>query len=167
MLFRSFEAANQWKNTILFIPAMLAQITLPLLASSLDNKIQFNKIYKINLILNFSFSITIAIILSLFSELIMSFYGADFKEGKWVLIILTFSTILTSINYVKGDVIAVKNKMWIGLGLNLIWSLVLITFTYFFLNLGYGAKGLALGLLLSYTVHSFTQSYIINKLMKK
>ena len=43
---RIFDAANQWRSAILFIPAILSQIALPLLAGYANNQNQFNKILK-------------------------------------------------------------------------------------------------------------------------
>ena len=131
-----FDAANQWRSAILFIPAILAQITLPLLADSLNDQNHFNKILKVNLIINFSFSFFIATIISLFSGVIMRFYGENFVEGNVVLIILAFSTILISINNVIGQAMAGKSKIWIGFFLNLIWSIILIITSLIFINLG-------------------------------
>ena len=160
-----FDVANQWRNSILFIPTILAQITLPLLSNSLNNQNQFNRILKLNVAINFVISIILTIIISLFSGSIMKSYGVDFAEGKFVLIILTISTVLISVNNVIGQAIVGKGRMWFGFILNLIWSLALLISASFLLKHGYGAKGLALAFLLSYSLHTclvtiFTVKYL-------
>lgn len=160
-----FDAANQWRSIILFIPAALAQIVLPLLSGSATNQNLFNRILKYNIIINFSVSLLMAICISLLSSFIMKFYGIGFKAGNIVLIIMTFSTILISINNVIGQAIAGKGQMWFGLILNAIWGIILLTLTHFFLKLGYGAKGLAISILISYACHTilvtlFTFKYL-------
>ena len=108
-----------------------------------------------------------AVVISIFSSFIMQTYGKGFTEGNIVLIILAFSTILTSINGVVGQAIVGKGKMWTGLSLNFIWGIIALSSTYFFLELGYGAKGLAFALLLSYSIHTLTQFIFLNKFNNK
>lgn len=159
-----FDAANQWRSAILFIPAILSQIALPLLSGS-DNGQQFNRILKLNVFINFIIALIMAIGITLFSTFIMKSYGEDFAEGNIVLIILAFSTVLISINNVIGQAIASKGRMWIGFIFNLIWGIILLTSSFILIKLGYGAKGLAYSFLLSYTfltvlVAIFTTKYL-------
>lgn len=152
-----FDAANQWRSTISFIPGVLSQIVLPLLSSSTSNKIQFKKILNINIKLNFYFSLIISIIISLFATLIMKTYGTSFITGTNVLIILSISTIFSSVNSVIGQAIAGKDKMWIGFFFNLIWGTVLISCSYIFIYLGYGALGLSIAFFIAYLLHTIIQ----------
>ena len=41
-----------------------------------------------------------------------------------------------------------------GFLLNLIWALLTIGFSYYFINIGFGASGLALAVLLAYVIHT-------------
>jgi O-antigen/teichoic acid export membrane protein len=154
-----FNAANQWRNAILFIPTVLAQITLPLLASTNDDKGEFKKILKINIFINFVLSILIALVISLFSKLIMSTYGQDFKEGYLVLVILTFSSVLISVNNVIGQAIFARGKIWFGFILNLIWGLILLSTSYAFSINGYGAFGLSISFLIAYLLHTILVAF--------
>ena len=45
----NFDIASQWRNTILFIPAALSQIALPLLSSRVEDKAQYRMVYNKNL----------------------------------------------------------------------------------------------------------------------
>ncbi len=162
-----FDVAYQWRNTMLFIPAVLSQIALPLLSSSANNKSRFNRILKINVIINFIISSIMAICISLIAASIMKTYGDGFVEGKVVLIIMTFSTILISINSVFGQAIAGKGRMWVGFILNLIWGIILLTLTHFFIKLGYGAKGLAYSLLISYSFHTILATIFTTKYLSR
>lgn len=162
-----FDAANQWRNIVLFIPAALSQIALPLLSSSVNNQILFNRILKLNVSINFIISLVMALCISLLSTFIMKIYGAGFIEGKGILIIMTFSTVLISINNVIGQAIAGKGRMWIGLILNLNWGILLLSFTHFFLKLGYGAKGLAYSLLIAYFCHTIVQTIFTIKYLPR
>jgi O-antigen/teichoic acid export membrane protein len=162
-----FDAANQWRNIILFIPAVLSQIVLPLLSGSRNNQEHFNRILKLNVGINFFISLILAIVISLFAGIFMKAYGQNFAAGKTVLIILTFTAVLISVNNVIGQAIAGIGQMWYGFLLNFIWGVTLLTSAYLFLNLGYGAKGLAYGILISYSVHTLLVTIFTSKYLSK
>jgi len=160
-----FDAANQWRSAILFIPAVLSQIVLPLLSGSAYNQDQFNRILKLNVAINFIISLLMAIGITLFSGIIMKAYGVGFTEGKIVLIILAFSTVLISINNVIGQAIAGKGKMWVGFSFNAIWAILLLTLSSFLIKRN-GSIGLAYAYLLSYFAHSIFQITYIKRSLK-
>jgi len=161
-----YDAANQWRSAILFIPAILSQIALPLLSSS-KNQRQYNRILKLNVFIIFIVSLLMAIGVSLFSTVIMKTYGKGFAEGNTVLIILAFTTILISINGVIGQAIAGKGKMWIGFIFNSVWGLILLTSSFFLLSAGYGARGLAFSFFISYAFHSIIVIIFTTKFLSK
>lgn len=162
-----YDAANQWRNIVLFIPAAISQIALPLLSGSADNHNVFNRILKLNITVNIIISTIIAVCISLLASLIMNIYGNGFIEGRFVLIIMVFSTVLVSINYVLGQAIAGKGRMWYGFILNFIWGVILISLAHFFLKLGYGAKGLAYSLLISYFCLTVLQVIFTTRYLSK
>jgi O-antigen/teichoic acid export membrane protein len=156
-----FDAGFQWRNSVLFIPAILSQIALPLLSSESKNHKKFLKILKTNILLNLASSLVIAMLVILFSGFIMSSYGEGFIEGQKVLIILIITTILISINSVVGQAIASKNKMWYAFALNLIWAISILVLSYYFMSKNLGASGLATAYLISYILHTITQFYVL------
>jgi len=163
-----FSASNQWSSAVLFVPTVISNIALPLLSGSINGK-QFKRILSINVIINFVVTLLIALLIFIFSSLIMTFYGEDFQKGKTVLIILAFSNIFVAINGVIGQAIAGKEKMWMGLLLNTFWSLALVTSAYVLLFVfELGAKGLAYAFLISYFFHTvmvtiFTSLKLLNQ----
>ena len=152
-----FEAANQIKMVIIFIPIALSNALLPLL---MENKGKSNKkdIINNNIRLNFIISGTICLIVCLCSTLIMSMFGREFKSESSVLIFLSISTIFMAVNNVIGQVIASKDKMWVGFIFNLAWGGSLIVLSYIFIYIyNLGALSLALAYLLSYLFHTLWQ----------
>lgn len=156
-----FDIGNQWRNIILFIPAALGKIVLPLFSSSNNEINKFNIILKINIILNFIISLFFAVIISLFSSLIITAYGNDFYNGQSVIIILALSSVLISVNNVIGQSIAGIGKMWIGLFFNFIWAIFLIGFQLLFQSYNMGAIGMSLAYFISYLVLTFIQYFYI------
>lgn len=101
----------------------------------------------------------------------MQSYGNSFREGYLVLIILSFTAVLISLNTVIGQVIAGIGKMWIGFAINLLWATVFLYLAFQFMSSGAGAKGLALAMLFSYLVHTLvvtlTSYYFIKRRFRK
>ncbi len=152
-----YEAAEQWRIIILFIPGALNQIILPILSSiNADNGRGYNKVLKINILLNASICFSLCLLMILFGTPLLKLYGTEFNNS-WPLIILALSTVFSSISSVVGLSIASLNKMWIGCLFNLIWAIMMIGFTYIYLSLGFQSIGLALAVLSAYLLHALFQ----------
>lgn len=156
-----FEAAEQWRVIILFIPSALSNIVLPILSSYTDNKKDYKKALQINLLLNTGTAFVLAIIISACSSIIMNTYGDGFNDTM-PLIILAFSTVFSSFSSVVGVSIVSKGKMWTSLIFNASWGVMFIGLTYLFLKMGHGASGVSTALLLSYLIHSINQSIYLH-----
>lgn len=152
----NFEIATQWRIIILFIPTAVGQIVLPILSSIYNDSHKFWKVLKYNIMLNVGVSSVVAIIVSVGSPLIMTFYGSDFTN-PYPLIVLAFSTIFSSIASVVGMSIQSRSKIWSGFMFNCLWAIMVCGLSYFFVLHGYGATGLSLAILISYIIHSGLQ----------
>ena len=162
-----YEAADQCKLMILFIPTTLSNIILPILSNTaVDGNRKFWKILKANMFLNGGISFLIAIVISVFSTIIMRVYGKAYTGGEIVLVIIALSTIFTSTSNVVGIAIASKAKMWYGLMFNTIWAILTILFCRLFLYFNLGAVGVAYSLLASYFCHFIYQIIYLKKLVR-
>lgn len=151
-----YEAADQWKIIILFIPSAISQIVLPILSSSGNSK-NFWKILKINILINGLVSFVLTSGIALFSPFIMKMYGDSYIGGEWTLILLAISTIFSSVSNVVGLSIYSRAKMWVGFLFNTIWAVLTLGFTYLFVSLNFGAMGVALAITLAYLLHTIYQ----------
>lgn len=152
-----FEAAEQWRVIILFIPSAVSSIVLPILSSlSTDDTNRFWKVLKFNLLGNATIAAIIALIVCLFSGFIMNLYGEHFND-KLPLILSAVSTVFSTMASVVGSSIYSRAKVWNGFCFNILWSIMFVGGTYVFVIKGFGASGLSLALLLSYLVHTFLQ----------
>lgn len=148
-----FNAANQWRLVILFIPSGLSSIVLPML-SHLHKEKQIRNyriVLRYNLIVNFGLASLSAIIFTVFSKYIISTYGSGFESARSVLAILAVSAVVMAVLSVITQILASKGKMWWSFSLNLIWGATQILFTWLFRR--YGAIGLALATLVGTGVH--------------
>ena len=162
-----YNAALQWQNIVLFIPTAVSQISLPLFSHSKDDKGKFIKLIKYNVLLNLIIGLAFAVIIAICSKLIMYGYGKNFIDGSIVLVILSFTAVLISVNGVIGQVIAGIGKMWVGFILNLIWASAFVYFSYILLNKGYGALGLSYAMLFSYLIHTATTTCFVIYYLRK
>jgi O-antigen/teichoic acid export membrane protein len=148
-----FNAANQWRNATLFLPAVLSQPLLPIFADlhrrqpAECRQLMWVSVAAVGLL-----SAIVAVPICIASPWIMALYGNRFRQSWPVLCILTASTIPAACCGVIGQVIVGCGKLWTGFAMNLLWAVVLISFT-----LGskqFGAAGVSASLLISYSVHS-------------
>lgn len=162
-----FEAADQLKVVILFIPGAISRIVLPILSNVYNpsNKDLFNKTLKTNIYLNVGIASIISIVVICLSDFLMSLYGHGFEDNQ-TLIYLSISTVFSSLAGVVGSAIYSRAKMWPSFFWNLSWSILFISFSYIFVTLGYGARGLALALMFAYFFHSLFQIIYLKYIMK-
>lgn len=164
-----FEIANQWRMMLVFVPATVGKVFLPTLSGLFGEK--NNKDYKVavkySFLINSGLILFLSIIVILFSAEIMQFYGDEFANKNMTLILLAISSILIVVNSVIGQIIASKNKMWLGLTFNFFWAIALLVSSYYFITIkNMGSIGLAYGNLVSYLLLSLIQILFIMKTEK-
>ncbi len=150
-----FNAANQWRIAILFVPQAMAGIVLPALASlhGEHDRARYLRVLSSNVALIGGVAMALALGVVLFSNLIVRSYGSVFQEGRWALVILAFSAVVLSVNQVLGIDLISRGKMWQVLHCNLVWASTLLA-TAFWLVPAWGACGLATAFMVSYPVQS-------------
>ncbi len=162
-----FEAANNWKTAVIFIPTAISQVIIPLLVNT-NKKSDLLYVFRRNLFYNTTIAAIIALLLSIFSPVLLKLYGEQFAGHYWPLIILLISTVFMSFNNVIGQLLASKDRQWEGLSLNIVWACMLILFSYLFLNYyKIGALGLSLAYLCSYILHTLFQFIYLQILKTK
>ncbi|WP_139422903.1 oligosaccharide flippase family protein [Chryseobacterium mulctrae] len=160
----NFDIANQWRNTILFIPSALSQIALPMLSSNLDDKLKYSNIFYKSLKINIYLATILGLIFIIASPIILFAYGNKYEDALFPLIIMFVTTSLIAINNVIGQAIASQNKMWFGFKVNLLWALALVSLSYLFIVVfKYGAIGISMAYLISYIIHTVVQFIFIKK----
>lgn len=152
-----YEAAEQWRIIVLFIPTAVGQIVLPILSSLVKGSVKiYWKVLYLNIFINFIVTLILVVAIAIFSRNIMLAYGDDFND-TYTLIVLCSSAIFAAISNVVGSAIASKGRMWIGFVFNFIWSILTIGFTTLFLKLEFGAMAIAMAFLSSYILHTIYQ----------
>ena len=157
-----FDAADQWRIIVLFVPSALIPIVLPALMDNIKN---FKKTLNFNIKLNFVITLTILTPLFFFSDSILGLYGDEYVNTK-LFVVLISSALFSSISSVVGSAIASLGIMWTGFLFNLFWAIYMVTLSILFINLSMGAIGLAYAVFLSYVIHATVQ-FVFLKLKVK
>jgi len=148
------NACNNWYNVILFFPTIISGIILPIMSERFGSNehTQTRKIVFFSIKINAIIILPFVIILTLFSPFFMSLFGESFRSS-WLPLILTVLTgLLFAIQLPIGQLIATRNKMWLGFYMNFGWAVFFIGFNYLFID--YGANGLVIARLIAYCIHS-------------
>lgn len=153
-----YSAANQWRNAILMVPALLASVTVALLASmhAEHDTRRFRKLLGYEILINAFCTIAIGSAVLLVSKRIMSSYGPSFRAGTAVLLPLVLSAVFHACNATVGNAIASTGRMWHGFALNALWAITTLGLAVYLIPL-YGALGLAWSSAGAYGMHTIWQ----------
>ena len=158
----AFNAANQIKFVLLFIPTTIANVLLPIVSrlyTSSGNEV--THMLKINLAINILVVIALSGIIWPLSSVILSAYGADFSGDVQILRASLVVALLTSVNVVLGTLITGNGNLWSGMLLNTAWAAALLTGMVYWVPTQ-GAFGLVLAYIVAYGLHSLWQGLFLH-----
>jgi O-antigen/teichoic acid export membrane protein len=158
------SAATQWRNAIGFIPGVLGQFALPLLANlnGEQDVYRYGRALRLNLVLTVVAAALVATPIALGSSQIMRLYGRSFQSGAWVLVISAATGVISSVNAVVGTAILSSRSVWVGFTFNAMWATLFLVCSYFFIPT-HRALGLASALLVAYVAHATWESIYLRR----
>ena len=138
-----FVAANQWRIFILFLPAVLARIVLPILSETHSrNNNEFNTAISLQLQTISLITLPLTILIIGFSGPLASLFGSQFSGTESVIPVLMLSVYFFALNQAVRQVFDSTGNRWKNLLMHLGWASV-----YFFACIKlipqFGAVGLA------------------------
>jgi O-antigen/teichoic acid export membrane protein len=109
-----FNAANQWRTLMLFVPNAIVGSVLPVLANSLSagDTSTFRKAFRGALTVNVGIAACGAAIIALAAPLILVVYGRSFGPGATILRILCLVVVLDSFTNVTSYVLIASGRLW-------------------------------------------------------
>ena len=161
-----FEAADQWKVMMLFIPTAISQMVLPILTSIRQQRQQFRHVLLANIALIVGISSVITLVVLLLGGPIMQLYGKGFSD-KMPLVYLALSNIFSAYSNIIEMSIYSKNKMWQAFVINLFWAIVLLVSAYWLVERGLNATGIALAVLIAYGLKSILATLYLTLFLKR
>ncbi|MFV0943005.1 oligosaccharide flippase family protein [Bacillus pacificus] len=161
-----YNAANNYKTIILYIPNLIGRVVLPTLSNykSTQKKHRYNSLVKANFAINIAISAFVGAVIVINSKLFFGLYGNDFYDHNILMIVIIIGAILDVTTNLIFQLLVVENKMWSQFLVIVLRYVALLIVTFAFKDtLG----GLALGLgylvstivnLLYYIVYYLTRS---------
>ncbi len=160
-----FNAANQWRTVLTFIPAAIGNVILPLVIANKGE----DRLERINILLGWIIVSFISIPILAFPEIIAFLYGRDYAGTTFNISILLVVLTCCILSYKEGIArnLVSNNLMWWGFLSNSIWGasfLLILIFTRW-----QGAIGLATAYLTAYIVSTivFVPFYIKKRIVHK
>ena len=163
----ALTAANQWFGALTWLPYMLSGVTLSMLSERLgaSDGVGSIKLLRASILANAAVAIPVAAIGSLLSPYIMRAYGTEFRAEWPTLVAMLLAAAAAAVQIPIGVIIAASNRMWTGFLLNLGWSTVLLTSTWWLVH--WGSLGVATGQLLAYTAQGLGAFAIAERLIRR
>jgi O-antigen/teichoic acid export membrane protein len=158
-----FSAANQWFVGLMFLPTLMGQAALPLMAERNDGGEGRGIVRLTRRMVGVNAIVALpAVALGLASPLIMDLYGPAFR-GRWLTLVLCLLTgALVAVLSPVGNLITVTGRLWTGLAMNLGWATAFLGATIL-LAPGFGADGVAGARLLAYLVHASWTLWFVSR----
>jgi O-antigen/teichoic acid export membrane protein len=149
-----FNAANQWRTALMFLPNTLGQVATPMLSSllAIRNTRGAENVLLATTGTSALLVIPAAVALGLCSNQVMRLYGTSFAYHALPLILICLVCIVIAIQTPLSYLIIASGRMWYGTALNYAWTVAFLISSWLFLHLGWGASGLAGSYLAAYSV---------------
>ncbi len=162
-----YSAANQWFAMLLYLPALLGRVMLPVLSEQLgQNEIkQSMKIMFFAIKTNALLVLPLVLLVSIASPYIMNLYGAGFRSGWPTLVVVLLTAGLLTVQTPIGQIIAASGKMWLGFAMNFGWALTFIVSTLLLLD--HGSLGLATARAIAYVFLATWVAMFAMRLIRK
>ena len=162
-----FNAADQWRSVLNFLPVIIGGVLLPMVSANIDK--ENRALETINVLASWIVVIIIALPLISFPEIIAFFYGQDYSSIIFLQSISLMMLVSCILSYKEGigRKLIAKNLMWWGFLSNMVWGILFIVFIMLFKNLG--SLGLALSYFMSYAINTviFVPFYLSRKVVPK
>jgi len=151
------NAANTWFQAATFLPYLLGQVLLPILASysAAKNRAGLNRALVLATYVNLMIMLPIVAIGCGLSRYIMGLYGPGFSEGWPVLAITLLSGLALMAQAPVTDRLVATSKMWAYFFAHVVWAVVFVTGTCFLVP-AHGSAGYALARLIAYVLCGVT-----------
>jgi O-antigen/teichoic acid export membrane protein len=150
-----FDVSYQWQVSINILPAILAQVALPILSHNVDDKEKYSHIFYKNFKINAIIATSICAVFCLLSPFILSLYGNGYSQSYLVFIYMIICSTLAAVNSAVWQITVASEHMWVNLFINTFWSVALLFSVYMYVNRsGLTAERLSFSYLLAYMAQS-------------
>ena len=158
----TYNAANQLKTLVLFLPESAGKVTIPQLANSFGSGDL--KKFKSTVLLTFVFNVVLAVLTAIalyfFGGIFQQIIGVKFELSNALIIIVLATGILIAATNAIGYIFICSNLIWYDFLLRILWGITLIILILFYGRYN-GAIGFGISMLGAYIVNMFGQVLVL------
>jgi O-antigen/teichoic acid export membrane protein len=148
-----FNAADRWRQVLLFVPASFSPLVLSLLSNLHGNNDAgaYRRLFGVNLWINAAVVIVPSIGLALVATPAMGLFGVEYRNGWMTLVILSASALAVVMNNILGQILISQGAVLGRFLLDVLLSATMALVSWWLIP-EYRDKGMALGSLAAYAV---------------
>jgi len=146
-----YNATNSWFQAVAFLPDLLAQVLLPILASYNADKDQHgaDRALRLSTWANVIIVIPVILVGSVLSPWIMGWYGPGFAQGWPVMVLTMLSAGVLMVQGPLANQMIADSRMWAYFWAHVGWALVFVAGTFWWVP-SLGAAGLGTARLIAF-----------------
>jgi O-antigen/teichoic acid export membrane protein len=148
-----FNAADRWRQVLLFVPAAFSPLILSMLSNLHGNNdpAAYRGLFGLNLWVSIAVVLVPSIGIALLATPAMSLFGAEYGEGSMTLVILASSAIAVVLNNLLGQIMISRGATFGRFLLDVLLSAVLALVSWQLIPI-YREQGMAIGSLIAYAI---------------
>ena len=150
-----FNAAERWRQLLLFLPASFSPVILTSLSNLHGRKDPdaYRRLFGLNLAVSVAVVVIPSIGIVLWAPSAMGLFGDEYRAGGMTLVILAASSVVVVLNNLLGQVLVSRGAMMGRLVLDVLLAAVLAVASWQLIPI-YREQGMALGSLIAFGVTS-------------
>jgi len=144
-----FTAADQWRTMVLFMPAIIARVVLPIISSSIHRSSEELKAsIGIQVHANGIIALPLAVLLIGFSKPLAAIFGTPYAGTEIIIPMLMVSVYFTAVNQSVRVIYDGVGRRWLNLSMRVLWGIVFLLSSLYYIPRA-GALGFAAAHLIS------------------
>jgi len=150
-----FNAAERWRQLLLFLPASFSPVILTSLSNlhGRNDPDAYRRLFGLNLAVSVGVVVIPSIGIVLWAPSAMGLFGDEYRAGGMTLVILAASSVVVVLNNLLGQVLVSRGAMMGRLVLDVLLAAVLALASWQLIPI-YREQGMALGSLIGFAVTS-------------
>jgi O-antigen/teichoic acid export membrane protein len=150
-----FNAAERWRQLLLFLPASFSPVILTTLSNlhGRNDPDAYRRLFGLNLAVSVAVVVVPSIGIVLWAPSAMGLFGDEYRAGGTTLVILAASAVVVVLNNLLGQVLVSRGAVMGRLVLDVLLAAVLALASWHLIPI-YREQGMALGSLIAFAVTS-------------
>jgi O-antigen/teichoic acid export membrane protein len=150
-----FNAADRWRQLLLFVPASFSPVILTMLSNlhGTNDPRAYRRLFGLNLGVSVPVVVVPSIIIILCASPAMALFGEEYLVGRMTLVILSASSVAVVLNNVLGQILVSRGAVMRRFVLDVLFGAALAIASWYLIPV-YRDQGMALASLIAFAVPS-------------